>query len=116
MSEALQAKSEIAKALVEFGSDIIYKKITKGTYNPLTGDTTDTFTDIPMKAFVKKQATEETERAFTGDYERSIVIVSDFEPSKDDRISFKGIIYVINYIAPSTLQNIDFKYEILIKR
>lgn len=116
MNEAQDAVKEIQAALSEYGSDIIYRKIVQGSYNPMTGETTQTITDTNTKAFIQKQATEATQRAYGEDYEVSFIFHLQEPPDKQGKVIYKGETYNIVYIAPSTLQNIDFKYEILGKR
>lgn len=116
MNEALDAVKEIQSALSEHGSDITYRKIEQETYNPMTGETTQTITDTNTKAFIKKQATEATQRAYGEDYEVSFIFHLQEPPDKKGKVIFRGETYNIVYIAPSTLQNTDFKYEILGKR
>jgi len=114
--EALEAIKEIQLALSQYGSDITFRSVTKGTYDPLTGDTTDTIVDIPTKAFIQSQASEATQRAFNGDYEVSFFTYLSSKPDKDDKIIYQSETYNIVYIAPTTLQNLNIKYEILGKK
>jgi len=116
MKEALEAIAEITAALSEFGSDVIYRSIVQGSYNPMTGETTETVTDTPTKASIKAQATIETQRAYGADYEKAFMIYLQHPPDMKSKIVFDGKVYNIVYIVPSKLQNIDFKYEILGKR
>jgi len=116
MNEAQEAIKEIQLALNEFGSDVIYRKIVQGAYNPTTGATTQTITDTNTKAFINAQASEPTQRAYGTDYEKAFMIYLQQPPDLNCKIVFQTKVYNIVYVAPSTLQNIDFKYEILGKR
>lgn len=114
MSEATDAILDIKEALQEFGTDIVFQKITAGAYSP-TGTTT-TKVETNTKALIKKQATKETQRAFLGDYEIAFMLYLNFIPTKADKIKYKNEVYNIVYVATSTLQNADMKYEILGKK
>lgn len=114
MSEATDAILDIKEALQEFGTDIVFQKTTAGSYSP-TGTTT-TKVEYPTKALVSKESIRRTLTSFVGDYEFSFVLYLNFIPTKGDKIKYKNEIYNIVYVAPSTLQNVDMKYEILGKK
>jgi hypothetical protein len=113
--EALQLKNEVAKTLREQGTLVTYRTVTQGAYNPLTGSA-ETTSDTTMKAHIARSATRATARVFLGDYERSLTIQRDTEPSKKDNIVIGSDVYNIVYIAPIIINGITIKYEVLIKR
>ena len=115
MNDAQSAILDIKSALDEFGSSIIFRKVTQGVYNPLTG-LTDTYSDESLKAFINKNASEATQRAFSNDYERSITFYTESIPTKQDKIVFNNEEYKILYVSPTILQDTILKYEVLISR
>lgn len=115
MKDALDAIKTIKEEFAVYGSDITLRTVTQGAYDPMTGVTTTT-TDTALKAIIKSEATLQTERAFTGDYESSVMFYSASEPTKTDKILIDGDTYNIVYIAKTILQNVTIKYELLISR
>ena len=123
MSEATDAILDIKEALQEFGTDIIFQKITPGTYSP--AGTTTTKVETNTKALIKKQASQRVENAFaylskiegvSSSYEVVFTIYLPFEPTKKDKIVYKGLAYTILYVDSTVLQNETLKYEILARR
>jgi len=113
--EALSLKAEIAKTLIEQGTSVTYRTVTQGVYNPLTG-MAETTSDATINAHIARSATRATERVFTGDYERSLTIQMNTEPSKKDKIVYGGDEYNIVFIAPVIIDGITIKHEVLIQR
>lgn len=113
MQDALDAIADITEALEEYGTAIKLRTITAGTYNPMTGMTGETITDTTLKAIIKSEASESTERAFKSDYELSIMFYSTVEPTKSHKIVVGTAVYNILYVSKSILQGVTFKYEVL---
>ena len=113
MQEALDAIDDIVEALEEFGTAIKLRTIVSTGYDPMTGSTGETITDTTLKAIIKSEASESTERAFNSDYELSIMFYSTVEPTKSHKIVLGTDVYNILYVSKSILQGVTFKYEVL---
>lgn len=120
MNDAELAISEILTALSEYGSDITLRKVTHGSYNPLTG-ATEVNTDTPVKALINRLASESVSKQISGNeayngYEMSITFYHTEAPNTSWKVVFMGIEYKIILAVPYILQNTAFKYEVLVKR
>lgn len=121
MTDAFEAIRDLQEALTEYGSDITLKKVIQGTYNPQTGNTTQTVTDYNMRAIIKRYASESLSRSISentivSSYELSLLVYHTEEIKKDWKVIFKGQTYQILYVSPTTLQNENISYELLIKK
>ena len=113
MTDAQIAINEIKKALNEYGTDIVLRKVTQDGYDPLTGESI-TVSDYDLKAFVSNVKADDVE--VIGDYEMSLMFYTELEVTKKDEIVYNGNIYKIIFVKPTILQNTVIKYEVFVKR
>ena len=113
MSEATDAIIDIQEALEEYGSDIVLKSVTtEGTYNPATGETTDTVVTTNLKAIIKDFAGEELINDSIGVKDLKFMIYFASEIKYTDTITFDSKVYKILNIDKTILQNTNLLYII----
>jgi len=124
MSEATSALKDIKQALEDYGTSITLRFVIQGEYDPLTGQT-ETSTDIDLKAIIKNNKTEKDNNAlqYKGRIEGvvnsevlELMLYSDVEPTKKDKIVFNNVEYDITKVTKSILQGTVLKYEILARK
>jgi len=112
MSDATDAIIDIQEALLEYGSDIILKKVTKGTYDPDTGEDTASITDIPMQALPRNYNRKEMEDPNVHIKDKEFRLYYNGEIDYDDKIEYKGKIYSLERIDTKDFQNEELLYTI----
>lgn len=122
MNDAQLAIIDIKQALEDYGSDIKIRTITKGSladYDPRNPTSGETKIDVSTKAIVRTQATKDLAVTMPQDlinnYETSMVLYSDTNITKENKIVFEGLVKEIVYINKKMLQNTTISYELLVK-
>ena len=123
MKEALEARQDMLEAQEEFGSSVTIRQYTEEVRDPLTYEviTPESKIDTNIKAFIKTSATDKILSKLTDNERQSYSLYMkfyvDLELNKEDfKIIFDGDEYSINYIEESILQDLIWRYEVLIKK
>lgn len=119
MADVHEAISELLTAFDEYGTGLTLVKHTLGAYDPSTGETTTT-TLIPTMGLINSAASAQVASAINSDssfggYDLSVIIYHTERPDTSWTVNYKGLSYRVIRVFPYTLQNVDFKYELLIK-
>jgi len=115
MSEATSVLKDIKQALSDYGTGVVLRVVTQSSYDTQTGQT-ETTTDINLNAFIRNNKTEKVPKETINSKVLELMLYSDIEPTKKDKIVFNNVEYDIIKVTESILQGTVLKYEILARK
>ena len=112
MSDATDAVLDIISAINEYGSSIVLNTITIGAYDPLTGETTNTVINTPIKAIPRAYDSQELQNTDISINDLNFMFYHDGEISYTDKITFSGKTYNLLNIDKKIFQDVTLVYQI----
>tara|TARA_R100000231_G_scaffold83319_1_gene63550 strand:+ start:166 stop:525 length:360 start_codon:yes stop_codon:yes gene_type:complete len=118
MSRLSKSFRKVASTVLgKFGGDVIFKRITHGSYDTATGSVSESITTTTIKGILQNVNQREINDLIKENDKILIIAASDLEqtPTTSDRVLIASIEYQIIRINIDENDNQNIKYEIYLR-
>jgi hypothetical protein len=101
----------------KFGGDATIRTVTTGVYNPTTGTTSETTSDVTIKGVLEDVSAREVGDLIQAGDRRLTIAAADVAaaPTTADRIIISGVTYQVVRIATIEQDNQPITYELILR-
>ncbi len=117
MTLATPLRKVATKLMSKFGGDATIRTVTTGVYNPTTGTTSETTSDVTIKGVLEDVSAREVGDVIQAGDRRLTIAAADVAaaPTTADRIIISGVTYQVVRIATIEQDNQPITYELILR-
>jgi hypothetical protein len=117
MTLATSLRATASKLMAKFGGTATIRRVTNGTYNPVTGTASESTSDTTVKGVVEDVNAREVNDLVQAGDRRLTIAAADVNaaPTTSDRIIISGVTYQVVRIATIEQDNQPITYELILR-
>jgi hypothetical protein len=117
MTLATPLRKVATKLMSKLGGDATIRTVTTGVYNPTTGTTSETTSDVTIKGVLEDVSAREVSDLIQAGDRRLTIAAADVAaaPTTADRIIISGVTYQVVRIATIEQDNQPITYELILR-